>query len=188
MFVRTFSTTIAAAAGLVLAGLPAQAQGDIEAKVQVCSVCHGANGQPIDAKTIPNIWGQQPYYILKQLVNYRNGMREHAIMTPIAKNLQQADLRAIAAYFAAKPWPPHATPTTPLPQPAGMAMCTPCHQQKFEGGPSWPRLAGLNYDYLLAAMRSFAKEERTNNGDMPKIMQMYSDAEIDAMAKYLASL
>jgi cytochrome c553 len=188
MFVRCVSTTIAAGVMFALAGVPAQAQGDIEAKVQVCSVCHGANGQPISPATIPNIWGQQPYYLFKQLVNYRDGMREHAIMTPIAKGLQQADLRAIANYFAAKPWPPHATPANPGAQPNGMAMCVPCHQAKFEGGPSWPRLAGLNADYLLGAMRAFAKEERTNNGDMPKIMQMYTDAQMEAMAKYLAAL
>jgi cytochrome c553 len=185
---KSFPTMIAAAVTLTFAAVPANAQGDIDGKVQLCSVCHGANGNPLDSKTIPNIWGQQPYYILKQLTNYANGMREHPVMTPIAKGLAQTDLRPIAAFFAAKTWPAHATPTTPLPEPKGMDMCKPCHQAKFEGGPSWPRIAGLSYEYLLTAMRSFKKEERTNNGDMPKIMQMYSDTEIEAMAKFLASL
>ena len=53
---------------------------------------------------------------------------------------------------------------------------------------SWPRLAGLSYEYLVAAMRAFANEERTNNDDMMKIMKMFSESERDAMARYLAGL
>ena len=93
MFARFFSTTIAVGVIFAFAGVPVHAQGDIAAKVQVCNVCHGANGVPMDPKTMPNIWGQQPYYLLKQLANYRNGMRDHAIMSPIAKGLQEGDLR-----------------------------------------------------------------------------------------------
>lgn len=188
MFARFFPTTIAAGVIVAFAGVSVQAQGNIEAKVQVCAVCHGANGVPTDPKTMPNIWGQQPYYLFKQLSNYRNGMRDHPIMTPIAKGLQEADLRPMAAYFAAKSWPAHAPAAAPAPQPNGMAMCVPCHQPKFEGGISWPRLAGLSYEYLAASMRAFANEERTNNEDMVKIMKMFTDSERDAMARYLAGL
>ena len=188
MFARFFPTIIAAGVIVAFAGVSVQAQGDIEAKVQVCAVCHGANGVPIDPKTMPNIWGQQPYYLFKQLSNYRNGMREHPIMTPIAKGLQEADLRPMAAYFAAKSWPAHAPAAAPAAPPNGIAMCVPCHQPKFEGGVSWPRLAGLSYEYLAASMRAFANEERTNNEDMVKIMKMFTDSERDAMARYLAGL
>ena len=69
-----------------------------------------------------------------------------------------------------------------------MTMCVPCHQQNFQGGISWPRIAGLNHDYLVAAMRAFAKEERTNNTDMVQFMQLFSDSERESMARYLASL
>jgi cytochrome c553 len=188
MFARFFSTTIAAGAIVAFAGMPVHAQGDIEAKVQVCAVCHGASGTPLDPKTIPNIWGQQPYYLFKQLANYRNGMREHPIMTPIAKGLQAADLRPMAAYFAAKPWPAALATAAPASPPNGIAICVPCHQPKFEGGPSWPRLAGLSYEYLASSMRAFANEERTNNEDMVKIMKMLTDSERDAMARYLAAM
>jgi cytochrome c553 len=188
MIKRFFSTIIAAGAIFAFAGVPVQAQGDIGAKVQVCAVCHGANGTPMDPKTMPNIWGQQSYYLFKQLSNYRNGMRDHPVMTPIAKGLQEADLRPMAAYFAAKPWPANAPAAATAPTPNGIAMCVACHQARFEGGPSWPRLAGLSYDYLVASMRAFANEQRTNNEDMVKIMKMFTDAERDAMARYLAGL
>ena len=57
-----------------------------------------------------------------------------------------------------------------------------------EGGEPAPRLAGLSYDYLAGTMRDFADGKRTNNGDMPGFMKALSEADRDAMAKYLAGL
>src|SRR5262249_40948049 len=147
-FTRVVATMIAAGMSLALAGAPApaQAQGGVEAKVQVCNVCHGANGVPLDAKTMPVIWGQTEYYIVKQLANYRNGMREPPTMPPLAKGLGAADLRPIAAYFAGKQWPVTPAPAASAAPPAAIATCLPCHQPKLEGGAPAPRLAGLNYD------------------------------------------
>jgi cytochrome c553 len=193
MLTRLFATIFAAGFGLAVgfAVAPAAAQGanDIEAKVQMCAVCHGPNGTPLDPKTMPIIWGQQVSYLVKQLHDYRSGDRDNAIMTPIAKGLAQEDLRKIAAYFAAKPWPAKApgAPAAP-PPPKGIAQCQPCHQPNFEGGPPAPRLAGLSYEYLVAAMRAFAADERSNNGDMPKFMQALTESERDAMARYLSAL
>jgi cytochrome c553 len=195
MFTRCVSTiaTITAAAALVATlNAPAQAQGTqgagIEGKAQACAVCHGANGVPIDPKTMPIISGQQSYYIFKQLVNYRNGMREHPVMTPLAKGLQQSDLRPLADHFAAKPWPANTAAAASAAPPKGITMCTPCHQQNFQGGISWPRLAGLSYEYLVASMRAFANEQRTNNTDMVQLMKLFTDSEREAMARYLAGL
>lgn len=182
-------TTLGAAAGAMLAVGVAQAADDIEAKVQTCAGCHGENGVPTDPKIIPIIWGQQESYIVKQLHDYRSGDRDNPIMSPIAKDLAQEDLRKIARYFAAKPWPAPAQPASAaaaLPQ--GIAQCQPCHQPKFEGGMPAPRLAGLSYDYLIAAMTSFADGGRTNNLDMPKFMQMLTQREREAIAHYLAAL
>lgn len=188
MFTRLFSTILGAAVGFAVAAVPADAADDIEAKVQSCAVCHGQNGVPIDPKTIPIIWGQQQSYLVKQLRDYRNGERDNPIMSPIAKALAQEDLRKIAAYFAAKSWPAQQAPAAAAPPPNGIAQCQPCHQPNFEGGPPAPRLAGLSYEYLVAAMRDFAADARTNNGDMPKFMHALTDSERDAMARYLAGL
>lgn len=167
---------------------PAFAAEDIEAKVQVCAACHGDNGVPADPKTVPIIWGQQQSYLVKQLHDFRSGDRMSPIMAPIAQSLAQEDLRKIAAYFAAKRWPARPTVSASVPSPDGIAQCQLCHQPKFEGGPPAPRLAGLSYEYLAAAMRSFAVGERTNNGDMPKFMQSLADSEREAMARYLSGL
>ena len=182
-----FAALVGAGVGCAITVIPAHAADDIATKAQICAACHGENGVPTDPKTIPTIWGQQQSYLVKQLHDFRSGDRDSPIMSPIAKDLAQEDLRKIAAYFAAKSWPAQPAPAASAP-PAGLAQCQPCHQPKFEGGPPAPRLAGLSYDYLVAAMRGFATNERTNNLDMPKFMQALSERERDAMARYLSAL
>jgi cytochrome c553 len=188
MLARVFSTIFGVGIGFAIATVTAYAADDIEAKAQMCAACHGQNGVPADPKTVPIIWGQQQSYLVKQLRDYRAGDRDNAIMTPIAKSLAQEDLRKVSAYFAAKPWPAQpASGARPSPPP-GIAQCQPCHQPNFEGGMPAPRLGGLSYEYLVSTMRAFAADERSNNGDMPKFMQMLTDSERDAMARYLSAL
>ena len=187
MHTRFFSAIFGMGIGLAAAIPPAHAADEIEAKVQLCAACHGAKGTPADPKTMPVIWGQEQIYLMKQMRDFRNGERSSAIMSPIAKDLAEGDLRKIAAYFAAKPWPQRAAADVPSP-PKGIAQCQACHQPNFEGGMPAPRLAGLSYEYLVAAMRAFAAEERTNNLDMPKFMQVLPEPERDAIARYLSAL
>jgi cytochrome c553 len=188
MFAGRVSAIFGVVVGFAFAVFPVYAADDIEAKAQACAACHGQNGVPTDPKTIPIIWGQQQSYLMKQLRDYRNGERDSPIMSPIAKQLAQDDLRKIAAYFAAKSWPAKTVPVAASSPPQGIAQCQPCHQPNFEGGPPAPRLAGLSYDYLLAEMRGFAANTRTNNEDMPKFMHALPENEIDAMARYLSAL
>jgi cytochrome c553 len=188
MFGRLVCVIFGAAVSLAVHALPGNAADEIEAKAQACAACHGENGIPTEPKTIPIIWGQQQSYLVKQLHDYRSGDRDNPIMSPIAKGLAQEDLRKIAAYFAAKSWPTQNVPAASASPPNGMAQCQPCHQPQFEGGWPAPRLAGLSYEYLVAAMRSFAVGKRTNNGDMPKFMKALTDEERDAMARYLSAL
>src|SRR5437764_12726708 len=107
---RFFSAIVAAGIGFAVAVDRAQAADDIEAKAQPCAACHGANGNSVDPKTIPVIWGQEQSYLMKQLRDFRNGERKSAVMSPIAKGLAEDDLRKIAVYFAAKTWPVRRAP------------------------------------------------------------------------------
>jgi cytochrome c553 len=174
--------------GFALAIAPAYAADEIEAKAQVCAACHGNKGVPTDPKTMPVIWGQQESYLMKQLRDFRNGERPSAVMEPIAKGLAEADLRPLAAYFAAKPWPSKQAQAKPPAAPKGIAQCQACHQPNFQGGMPAPRLAGLSYEYLVSAMRAFAKDERHNNLDMPGFMRALTDQERNAIARYLSAL
>jgi cytochrome c553 len=167
-------------------GAPAGAEG-IQDKLQVCMSCHGDNGKPIDP-TIPTIWGQTEYFLVKQLHDYKSGDRENLVMASFAKRLTQAELRPAAAYLSKKTWPAKETPAAAAPPPGGIAVCQICHQQGFVGGLPAPRLAGQSYEYLVEAMRAFADGDRTNNADMVKIMQELSPAKREEIARYISSL
>jgi cytochrome c553 len=166
---------------------PAGAAEAIETKLQVCTSCHGENGQPIDA-TIPIIWGQTEYFLVKQLHDYKSGDRENLVMSSFAKRLTQAELRPAAAYLSKKSWPARPAPVAAVAPPDGIAVCQICHQQGFAGALPAPRLAGQSYEYLVEAMRTFAEGDRTNNADMVKIMQELSPAQREAIARYISSL
>jgi len=185
----TIFGTLVILTALAAPAAPANAAEAIDAKLQVCSSCHGENGQPIDA-TIPIIWGQTEYFLVKQLHDYKSGDRENLVMASFAKRLTQAELRPAAAYFASKSWPARSTPVpaAAASPPNGIAVCQICHQPNFVGGLPAPRLAGQSYEYLLEAMRSFADGERTNNADMVKIMEQLSPAEREAIARFISSL
>ena len=180
--------TLCATGIFAFAAMPANAADDIEAKAQVCAACHGANGTPTDPKSTPIIWGQQSNYLYKELHDFKSGDRKSPIMAPVVADLSLPELRQIANYFAAKNWPASQGGGNAGTGPAGLAQCRLCHQPNFEGGAPAPRLAGLSYEYLAAAMKSFANGDRTNNGDMPGFMKALSDSDRDAMAHYLAGL
>jgi cytochrome c553 len=169
-----------------LASLAYAAEG-LDSRLQVCNACHGENGEPINATT-PIIWGQQEYFLVKQLHDYKTADRDNAIMMPMAQLLKQEELRPAAQYFAKKPWPARRTQAAATTPPPNIAVCQICHQQGFVGGLPAPRLAGQSYEYLVKAMNDFADGTRTNNADMVKLMQDRSAGERDAIAHYLASL
>lgn len=96
------AVTLLACVVLALGGPPGAAAGDPAVgrqKAAACRTCHGLDGlsrQP-DA---PHIAGQIATYLRDQLVRYRSGERAHPVMGVIAKQLSDADIEDIAAYYA----------------------------------------------------------------------------------------
>lgn len=67
---------------------------------QACVSCHGADGisRLLDA---PNLAGETNIYIDTQLKAFKRGRREHAIMSEVAAELSDAEIREIADWYAA---------------------------------------------------------------------------------------
>ena len=120
---------LGAAAFLAASGARAD---PIEDKAAVCGGCHGEKGVPID-KVTPIIWGQQEGYLYLELRDFKKGARKNEVMSQIAATLERDDMRALAAYFAAKPWPALGQPAASdadarLAKTAnGSVGCTGCH-------------------------------------------------------------
>lgn len=67
-----------------------------------CVACHGANGVS-PAAMYPTIAGQQAEYIVHALEQYRSGERQNPFMSGMAAPLSDADIAALAEFFAAQP-------------------------------------------------------------------------------------
>lgn len=69
---------------------------------QTCIDCHGEGGNaPIDP-TYPKIGGQYRDYLAHALQAYRDGDREHALMSQQAAGLSDQQISDLAVYFASQ--------------------------------------------------------------------------------------
>ena len=68
-------------------------------KTAPCVACHGTNGIGVQP-TWPTLAGQYESYLEHSLKQYRSGARTNALMMPQAANLTDADIKALAAYYA----------------------------------------------------------------------------------------
>jgi cytochrome c553 len=78
-----------------------------KAKAANCAACHSAgglygSGAPgvSGIPTWPNLAGQNAEYLSNTLKSFQDGSRVHPVMTSIAKNLSDADIDNLSAYYA----------------------------------------------------------------------------------------
>jgi cytochrome c553 len=84
------ATSLGALAGDPVAG---------KAKSMTCAGCHGKNGISSNGMW-PNLAGQKEAYLASQLKMFRDGQRNNAMMTAMAKGLSDADIANLSAYYA----------------------------------------------------------------------------------------
>ena len=159
-----------------------------------CTMCHGARGlSPADT---PNLAGQYPVSIHKELVDFKTGARTSAVMAPLVANLSDADMRDLAAYYAY-------LPRVSVPQPAagkpprivasgaplrGIAPCEACHGEVGnKASAAW--LEGQPAIYLRTQLEAFATGARHNDigEQMRNIARRMTAAEIAAASEFYAA-
>jgi cytochrome subunit of sulfide dehydrogenase len=69
-----------------------------------CANCHGTHGRPKGA-SIPPLAGMKAEVMLELLADYRSGRQAGTVMPQVAKGYTEAQLRLVAAYFAAQAKP-----------------------------------------------------------------------------------
>ena len=72
---------------------------DADAAPETCATCHGADGIAV-VEDAPNLAGENTIYLETQLKAFRSGKREHEVMSPIAKELDNAEIRAVSQWYA----------------------------------------------------------------------------------------
>jgi len=173
--------------------------GDAARGLPACLSCHGANGNSAIAAN-PKLSAQFEAYTHKQLVDFTTPQRSNPIMTPYAKMLTEDDKRNIAAYLAVQKTKPGAAKNKDTVElgrkiyrggiaEKGVAACASCHGAAGAGIPvQYPRLAGQQQEYTLAQLTAFRSGARHNSTQMTTLAQRLSDAEMKAVADYIAGL
>ena len=156
-----------------------------------CTMCHGARG--LSQADTPNLAGQYPVTIYKELVDFKTGARASAVMAPLVADLTDSDMRDLAAYYAYLPRvtssgsaagePPLIVASgAPL---RGIAPCGACHGEvDSKASAAW--LEGQPAIYLRTQLGAFATGARHNDigEQMRNIARAMTAEEIDAASRY----
>lgn len=71
------------------------------ARLGLCAACHGESGNATQAG-IPHLAAQDPVYLAAALRQYRSGERSAPAMRAAVGSLGDADIDALAAWYAAQ--------------------------------------------------------------------------------------
>jgi cytochrome c553 len=185
-------TTVAIVPGMLRGG-GAEAIGHGATLALRCTMCHGARG--VSQANTPNLAGQFPVAIYKELVDFRTGARASAVMAPLVANLSDKDMRELAAYYAYLPHvsgPPPSGGVAPrivisgAPM-RGIAPCGACHGE-LAGKPGAPWLEGEPVVYLRTELEAFSTGARHNDigEQMRNVARGMTPEEIVAASRFYA--
>jgi len=180
------------------------AAGDVAAgksKSMMCAACHGTDGNS-PSNMFPKIAGQGEAYLVKQLQEFKSGVRDNAVMAPMVAALSEQDMSDLAAYYAGNKTAPGAVSEELVEagqkiyragnKESGLPACMACHGPSGTGVPAakWPALSGQYAAYVEAQLKSFATGTRSNdpNSMMRDIAVKMTADEMKAVSAYVAGL
>ena len=166
----------------------------------VCIACHGPDANSV-IPVNPTLAQQHPEYLIKQLTEFKSGVRANPIMQGMASTLAtDADVKNVAYWLASKTAKPGTAKDKEL---AAMGerifrggvvdrqipACAGCHSPNGAGIPAqYPRLKGQQTDYTTAQLTAFRDGVRKNSVQMSQVAAKLNDREIKALADYIAGL
>jgi cytochrome c553 len=182
----------------------AMAEGTAEAgqaKSTPCVACHGVNGNSANPEW-PNLAGQHPQYIVKQLKAFKGGARQNPLMTPQAQALSDADMEDLAAYFSTQTLTGLEADSSKVAlgqrlfragdAAKGIAACGSCHGPAGHGNPAalYPSIRGQHATYVEAQLKAYRSGTRQTdqNQMMRGVAKSLTDDEIAAVAAYVQGL
>lgn len=164
-----------------------------------CAQCHAFDGASDSSGAFPRIAGQPIAYLAGQIRDFASGVRQNALMSPIAKSLSPGDISDVAAYFASveapflplKPGDPALIKRGEHLAKIGSAEkriqnCDNCHGPGGAGEPpAIPYLAGQYGHYIEFTLQMWRNGLRKNSPDtMAVIANKLDPQDIAALAAY----
>jgi len=65
-----------------------------------CAMCHGTQGRAVEGSSVAALAGRPAAETVAQMKAFKEGTRQATIMHQIAKGYSDAEIAAVAAYFA----------------------------------------------------------------------------------------
>jgi len=178
-----------------------------QAAYAVCGACHGMAGEGNQALNSPAIAGQEAWYLVRQLNNFRGGVRgAHADdligsqMVPMAQALaSEADVANVAAYVSSLA-PAAVTDDQGGDAGAGQALyavCAGCHGPDGSGMEAMnaPNLTLQQDWYVVRQLSNFKSGVRGSHADdmfgkqmAPMAQILADDAALKNVAAYISTL
>ena len=182
---------------------------------QVCSTCHGLNGQSINP-TFPNLAAQSKDYLSAEMTEFKEHTRRdlaaQSFMWGVARNFTDKQIVELSDYFSKQTPLPNRAYSDPALLPMGKKVydegalengvpgCNGCHGVNAEGLGPIPRLAGQHADYLYKQLMIFGSDydeveakhedelERGHGAVMEIMAHGLTNQQKLAVATYLQSL
>ena len=156
-----------------------------------CAGCHGTRGH--SASPMPIIAGLPEAYLKQTLRDYKSGKRPSTIMGRLARGYDDAEIDALAAFFASQVWISPQQELDPKLVKNGKRIhrdgCSACHKDngRFQDD-TVPRLAGQWRGYLDILLEEYWLWERR----MPHLFMSIAISQLDeddlkALASFYAS-
>ena len=156
---------------------------------ETCAQCHGEKAQGSHLAFAPSIAGLKDWYVLRQLQNFRSGVRglhpddtNGLRMYPLSRVLKSDEEVAAVAAYVASLRPVRATATAE----GGDAVkgakyyetCAACHGKKGDGNEQMnaPRLVNTSDWYLVSSLQNFRAGVRgwSSNNSNARMMRAMS--------------
>ena len=171
----------------------------------LCAACHASDGNSVIPAN-PILAGQHYTYLKNQLNYFQvkqgedRAKRENAVMLGIASGLSSDDINNLAAYYSQQKIKPSYASNLELAKAGevvykagddsrGLPSCSSCHGPRGLGVPGqFPRISGQHATYTASTLKSYKNGSRANNNQMMAISSRLTEAQINALAEYLAGL
>lgn len=171
------------------------------AKALLCIGCHGIDGNNVNS-AYPILAGQGETYLIKQLTDFKTGVRKEEHMSSMVEGLSLSDISNVANYFSlqkreASTLTKSATSDGELIYHNGITSksvtaCSACHAKNGFGNNAakFPVLAGQHSNYIEKTLKEFRSKKRNNdpNNIMRDIASNLTNKEITAISDYISQM
>ena len=157
-----------------------------------CANCHGDGGNSVEA-SVPNLAGQNPYYLLQQVREFGATQRKSNEFKKRLVNVMTADEKIGMVVFYAGQEVTYKPAAEPALAKKGEALylkaCADCHEKDGRGAREYSRVAGQQAGYMSKTLKGYRDGTGARiHRQMADEIKPLKDADIAAIVAYVAAM